>query len=79
MSPLDRMSNPDRFENEDDWLDLYDDEPSDPRHGSAEDRAEAVVLDDLGLDWTNMDSVGRIEYDLDDSEADDSGEDDIAA
>ncbi|WP_435016991.1 hypothetical protein TA3x_004577 [Tundrisphaera sp. TA3] len=80
MSVRDRVPHPDRFENEEDWLDQYDDDPIDARHESSHDRAEAVSLDDLGLDWTNMERHDRLEIDLDHSDdADESGDDEIAA
>ena len=74
------MSAPERFENEDDWLDLYDDDPVDPRHQTSDDRAEAASLDDLGLDWTDMERRAKLEIDLEHHDTDDeSSEDDIAA
>lgn len=70
----------DRFENEEDWLDHFDDDPIDARREASDDRAEAASLDDLGLDWTDMERRAKLEIDLDHmDEGDDSSEDDMAA
>lgn len=81
MSARDRNTiHPDRFENEEDWLDHFDDDPIDSRREASDDRAEAASLDDLGLDWTDMERRARLEIDLDHNYDDDeSSEDDMAA
>jgi hypothetical protein len=79
MSLQDRLTHPDRFENEEDWLDLYDDDPADPRHLAADERTEANLLDEMGLDWTDMDNRPKIDIALDVADVDDPAEDEIAA
>jgi hypothetical protein len=65
----------DRFEDDEAWLDEFDD-----RDEAFDAVAEAAIIDDPGLDWSNFDGLRRNELGLllgGDEDAED--EDEIAA
>ncbi|WP_435006981.1 hypothetical protein P12x_004405 [Tundrisphaera lichenicola] len=65
----------DRFEDDETWLDDFDD-----RDEAFDAAAEASIIDDPGLDWTTFD--GRKRNDLGfllEGEEEDAEDDDIAA
>jgi hypothetical protein len=67
--PFDEFA--DRFEDEDTWLDDFDD-----RDEVFDAAAEAAIIDDPGLDWSDFEALRRGEPGLiseDDSEEDDEG------